>query len=210
MRASMVPLLPQFPAREALLADFRHVHDLASKGRRDEALVIAKRIEAAAAGLEVKSSALLLALAVLHDELGRLEQGLTYIIAAVKADPLCPDTDRSLGIIVARVRKALASEKWDEVSPRLYAMMAESGLADAACHVAWANHLYAVGRYEEALAVAQAVVLLNPRCTNGWQLVEAAALAIGRDAVAHEAGVRYTVAAREDPEDCWNDVKWGV
>lgn len=207
----MSPLLPQLPAREALLADFRHVHDLASKGRRDEALVIAKRIEAAAAaGLEVKSSALLLAMAVLHDELGRLEQALVYIIEAVKADPLCPDTDRSLGIIVARVRTALASEKWDEVSPRLYAMMAENGLADAACHVAWANHLYASGRHEEALAVAQAVVLLTPRCANAWQLVEAAALALGREAVAHEAGLRYAVAAREDPEDGWNDVKWGV
>src|SRR6266702_7542804 len=183
MRASMVPLLPQLPAREALLADFRRVHQLASEGHREEALVIAKRIEAAAAGLEVKSSALLLALAVLHDELGRLAQGLAYVIEAVKADPLCPNTDRSLAIIVARARNALATAKWNEVSPRLYAMMAENGLAAAPCHVAWANHLYASGRHEEALAVAQSVVLLNPRCTNGWQMVEVAALALGREDV---------------------------
>jgi tetratricopeptide (TPR) repeat protein len=206
----MAPVLPNLPARETILADFRQVHELASEGRREEALVIAKRIEAAAVGLEVKSSALLLALAVLHDELGQLEQGLAYIIKAVKEDPLCPNTDRSLGIIVTRVRKALATEAWTEVSPRLYATMAENGLADAATHVAWANHLHTVGRHEEALAVAQSVVLLNPRCQNAWQLVRATALALGREAVAQDAALRYVVAGREDPADGWNNVRWGV
>lgn len=206
----MTPLLPQLPAREALLADFRQVHALAAEGRREEALVIAKRIEAAAAGMEAKSSALLLALAVLHDQLGRLEPALGYIICAVQADPLCPNTDNSLAIVVNRVRKSLATEKWDEVSPRLYAMLAENGLAEPATHVAFANYLHANGRHEEALAVAQSVVLLNPRCTGGWQLVENAALALGREAVAQDAALRYTVAAREDPADGWAHVKWGV
>ena len=207
----MAPLLPHLPAREALLADFRHVHELAAEGRREEALVIAKRIEVAAAGMEVQSSALLLALAVLQDELGYLEPALAYILKAVRADPLCPNTDRSLGIIVNRVRKSLATEKWDdEVSPRLYATMAENGLADAACHVAWATYLHANGRHEEALAVAQAVVLLNAHCTGALQLVEAAALALGRADIAQDAALRYMVAAREDPADGWDHVKWGV
>lgn len=208
----MTPLLPQLPAREALLADFRQVHDLVSEGRREEALILAKRIEAAAAGMEVKSSALLLALAVLNDELGQLELGLSYVIRAVKEDPLCPNTDRSLGIIVARVRKALATEPWSEACPRLYAMLAENGLADPACHVEWARHLHAAGRHEEALAVAQSVTLLAPRCTGAWQVVEAAAVALGREAVVQDAVLRRTLARHEDPEDGWNSVPrsaWG-
>lgn len=205
----MTPLLPQVPGRESLLADIRQVHSLASEGRRDEALAIAKRVEAAVAGMEMKSSALLFALAVIHDQLGRLEPALTYIIGAVQADPLCPNTANSLGIIVGRTRTALATEKWDEVSPRLYVILAENGLADAACHVAWANYLYANARHEEALAVAQSVVMLNPRFAPGWQMVEAAAVALGRDDVAHDAGLRYTVAAREDPQVDWANAKWG-
>jgi tetratricopeptide (TPR) repeat protein len=205
----MTPLLPQLPAREAFLADLRQVHSLASEGRREEALLIAKRIEAASTGMEVKSSALLFALAVLHDQLGQLEQALAYIIDAVQADPLCPNTDNSLCIIVGRARKALATEEWDDASPRLYATLAENGLADAACHVAWASHLHANGHHEEALAVAQSVVMLSPRCATGWQMVEAAAAALGRDDVAHDAGLRYTVASRADPEVDWANAKWG-
>jgi len=191
------------------MADLRQVHQLASEGRRDEALAIAKRIEAAARGLAVKSSALLLALAILHDEPGHLEQGLTYIIEAVKADPLDPGTDRSLCIVVTRVRSALSTEPWDEASPNLYSTLSENGLADAACHVAWANWLNAKGRNEEALEVARSVTLLNPRCTSAWQMVEVTALALGREAVAQDAALRYVVAGREDPEDGWNNAKWG-
>jgi hypothetical protein len=207
----MTPLLPQLPAREALLADIRRMHEHAAANRWSEALAIAERLEAASAPLEVRSAHLAWAIAVLHDNLGNLVLALAFALKAVNLDPLAPAVDDSLGIIVDRVRKSLSTEKWDEeVSPRLYATMAENGLADAACHVAWANHLYANGHHEEALAVAQSVVMLSPRCGAGWQVVEAAAVALGRDDVAHDAGLRYTVAAREDPEVDWTNAKWGV
>jgi tetratricopeptide (TPR) repeat protein len=205
----MAPHLPNIPAREALLADIRQLHHLASEGQREEALVIAKRIEATAVGLEVKSSALLLTLAILHDQLGHLEQALAYVIEAVKEDALDTNTDHSLGVIVNRVRKALATEGWKEESPCLYSTLAENGLADAACHVAWANWLHAKGRNEEALEVARSVTLLNPRCADAWQMVEVTALALGREAVAEDAAQRYVVAGQEDPAVGWNNAKWG-
>lgn len=206
----MAPSLPNLPAREALLADFRHAHALAAEGQRAAALDLAKRIDAAVAGMAVRSSAVLLSLAVLSDELGQLEQALTYIITAVGEDPLCLNTENSFGIIIRRVLKKLTTEAWDDVSPRLYETLAANGLADAACHVAWAAYLNATGRNEEALEVARSVTLLNPRCQNAWQMVEVAALALGRGAVAQDAASRYLVAGREDLADGWNHVKWGA
>jgi tetratricopeptide (TPR) repeat protein len=208
----MAPLLPHLPAREVLLADIRLMHEHAAASRWKEALTIAERLEVASAALDVKSVHLAWAIAVLYDNLGNLDLALLHILRAVSLDPLAPAVDDSLGIIVGRARKSLATEKWGEASPRLYAMMAANGLADAACHVAWANHLYANGQHEEALAVAQSVVMLSPFCGEGWQLVEAAALALGRNDVAHEAGLRYVVATRQDADDGWNSVPrsaWG-
>lgn len=209
---NVAPEPPQLPAREALLADIRRMHEHASENRWSDALAIAHRLEVASAPLEVKSVHLLWALAVLHDNLGNLEQALTYILKAVGLDPLAPAVDDSLGIIVNRVKHALCSERWNDASPRLYAILAANDLGDPACHVAWANHLHANGRHEDALEVARSVVLLNPGCANGWQMVETAALALGRGDIAKDAALRSQVAAREDADDGWNSVPrsaWG-
>ena len=203
-------LLPHLPSRANLLADVRRMHEHATENRWADALAIAQRLEAACAPLDVKSGHLAWALAVLHDNLGDLERALTYIVKAVDLDPLGPATDDSLRIIADRVRKALATEPWNDTSPRLYSMLAENGLADAATHVAWATHLHATGRHEEALEVVRSVALLNPGCTSAFKVVETIALALGREDLAREASLRSKMAAREDPEDGWNTAKWGV
>jgi len=205
----MTPLLPHPPSRAEMVSEVRRMHELASEKRWQDALAIAQQLEAACASLEVKSGYLAWALAVFHDNLGNLELALTYIVKALALDPLGPATDDSLRIIVDRVRKALATEPWNDASPRLYTMLAENGLADPACHVAWATHLHATGRHDEALEVARSIALLNPGCTSAFKVVETIALALGREDLAREASLRSKMAAREDPADGWNTAKWG-
>ena len=178
-------------------------HSLLDAGKRSDgrdclALALA---QAQAAGIE--SPALVWGNAVAADLCGDFEAALSYIVRAVRMDPLSMQIQHSVGVIAARAREALADADWaesDPATPRLYERLIELGEADAASHVAMANYHGACGKLDEAFALLEATCLLFPTSAAAWNAKADFLNAIRDEAGAREA--RACAAAVEDPRRC--------
>lgn len=205
-----MPQLPWFPRRDDLIAQLRRASELAQEGNNEQALEVARGVEAACVALKIESSHVAWALAVLEDTSGNLGAALEHILKAVRIDPVCVIFESSLNIIVKRVRKKLVEGAWDEGSDLpLYMALADSGLANDACRIAYAEFLHGKGQHAESLQVAQAVALLNPALPDAWRIVGAAARALGDEALAEEAAGRCMSARCASGPAPLPNVSWG-
>ena len=176
-----------FPQRDDLCRQMIRVGRLTSEARYDDALQGALKIEAACTANGCTSAAVLWAVAVAWDHTQNLPNALDAIFRAVHHDPIDSAINQSLEVILDKVRDRLLGEAWDEAAEGMYFRLVEEEITDDALRVAYAGHLLAVGKHIEALRVAQAVALLNPRCAMAWDVVEAAAEKLGDIALAMEA-----------------------
>ncbi len=201
---------PWLPRRDDLLDQLRRTSELSQAGKYDEALELARSIEAACAPSKFESPHVYWAIAVMSDYSGRHRDALAAILKCIALDPLMVPAQTSLDIIVTRCRKKLLEGELDaDEGMALYQALADNGLADDTCRLNYAQHLLDYEKPEEALAVAQAVALLNPRQAEAWRIVGAAAQALGNEELASEAAGRCSVVRKEDG---WNAIPrsaWG-
>lgn len=122
-----------------------------------------------------------------------LERGFAACCEAVRLDPIHPAHQEQFAHFGERLRKRLRAHGQypnEAVAPRLYATLLRAGEADAACHVAMAEHLASHGQAPEALRILRATVLLEPSCTEAWGLLAELARGAGDDASAAEYAAR--------------------
>ena len=200
-------LLPSFAQRDALLSQLRQVSTHLEKGEVNEALELAKTVETECLLACVDSASVHWTLSICFDYRGSLREALARVLRAIELDPLHNPAEHSLGVIVDRARTAVqtgfvkvaphgeqvAIEECDRVD--LYGALAECGLADDPTRTAYSRLLLAIGRHAEALAIAQALVLLNPT-VEALAVIEKAARALGNDKVAEQA-VAQRMALRQ-------------
>lgn len=143
------------------------------------------------AALGVRSPHLWWMEAFVLELLGRTEEAYRAIVEAARLDPLDPEIQKRLAGLAWALRHALADESRSPVdpsTPRLYALLQETGESDVPCHLAMASHLAETGRAGEALRLVEAVLLVAPASRDAW-------LARGR--LARAAGDEATVARCE-------------
>ena len=215
----MTPLLPQFPARADLLADIGQVRDLIEAKEYAKASELANRIivNAKAAGIESAQATWMGAVAA--DYAGDLEAAFVAATEAVRLDPLSPEYQNSWLVIARRIRRALSSpdRAWnDPTTPRLYELLLDTSQADGTSHLQHARYLDSIGKPEEALRALDALTMLMPMYVAAWELLAHVAREVGDERRLAEAEaalngrrVATTIAAREDPDDCWTNTKWG-
>lgn len=203
-------LLPWLPRRDDLLDQLRRTSELSQAGKCDEALQLARGVEAACAAAKIESAHVSWAIAVMSDYAGKLLDALKYILRALRADPLMVPAEQSLNIIVGRCRKKLVEGSVDaDEGMALYQALAENGLADDACRLSYAQHLLDYEKPDQALQVAQAVAVLNPGMADAWRLVGAAAHALGKEQLASEAAARCKSARNDNGWDTVPRSAWG-
>lgn len=178
---------PWMMDRDSMCRQMVRIGRLTNETRYDDALQAALRLEAACAASGVTSAAVLWSLSVAYDNVSNLPMALETILRAVRHDPIDSAINQSIEVIFGKVRERLLGEAWDDAAEGMYFRLAEEEVTDDALRVAYAGHLLAVGRHVEALRVAQAVALLNPRNPKAWDVVEAAAEKLGDIALAIEA-----------------------
>lgn len=195
-------LLPRFPGREDLLEQLRRAWELCRAEKPGEAVEVMREVETACAAAGIESAHVAWLASVAADLAGRPVEALRHVLHALRLDPLMPSAEQSLDIIVRRCRQMLVEGALDaDLGMALYATLSENALADDACRVSYARHLVDYGRPEEALAVAQAVVLLNPNMAEGWRVIAAAANALGKPDLVHEAATRCRTSRTSDGWD---------
>lgn len=202
--------LPRLPRREDLLERLRSTADLSREGKYAEALRVAREVEAACAAANIESPHVYWAVAVMSDYSGLLLDALKYALKALAVDPVMVPAETSLSIIVARCRKKLVEGALDaDEGLAVYRALAENGLADDACRLSYSQHLLDYEKPSEALAVAQAVALLNPNMADAWRLVGAAAAALGNTQLASEASNNCKAAQNQNGWDSVPRGAWG-
>lgn len=126
-------------------------------------------------------------MAVIHDMLGHLELAFDQIGKAVTMDPFNPTVQRSHDIIAGKVRARLASaDPKDEVIPRLYRQLQQSGDVDVSCHLVMARHLAVTEQAVKAAALLEAVTLTAPASVDAWRARAVVARQLGKDQEAAE------------------------
>lgn len=177
-------------SRLDLVAAVRRCRDLISENKYDRARTLGMEILARANACGFATGQAHWCLAIANDMLGEMEAAAEHATAAIEADPLAPEFEHSMAVIVDRIKAYLASDSrtWgDPKTPRLYAILVNGGWADAAAHLQMAKFTYEQGAVENALSLAEAVVMLNPRFVDALEFVGAVAEEVGKRNVAAEA-----------------------
>ena len=192
---------PWLPQRNDLCRQMANIGRLNQERRFDEALEATKEAEAACIASGVTASPFLLwSMAAAHDNVGNLLEGLVYILKAVRLDPVDYSINHSLDLVAGRVRSRLLGFEWDDEAAEMYRRLGEEELTDDALRVAFAAYLLGNEKYVEALRVAQAVALLNPRNAKAWCIIESAAVKLGDTSLAVEAA-NSSAAAKVSSQD---------
>ncbi len=189
------------PSRERQLAklsgEMRRAYEASEAGNPAEALKLYQGVLERCRGAGIESGFLLWNLAIVADNLGRLEEAFEYIDHALTTDPLAQPFRNSFDIIVGRIRAALADEsreRTDPSTPRLYELLVGAGATDVASHVAMARWCAATGDLPRAGKLADALVTLHPADPLAWRCRAEVARACGdaatADACMAEAAVR--------------------
>jgi predicted Zn-dependent protease len=200
----------KLPSREDLVAQTRRAWEMVQAGNFAEALDVVREVVAACVAANFQSAHVHWVAAVAADQAGKPVDALRYVLKAIDIDPVLLPAHHSLGIIVDRARKKLVAGDLDaDEGMTLYQALADNSLADDACRLSYAQHLLDYEKPDEALQVAQAVALLNPRLSDAWRLVGAAAAALGRDDLASEAALRCQAARGSDGWDSVPRSAWG-
>lgn len=155
-----------------------------------KAALVRLRAQCGQAGLRSAHVAWHLALAC--DGLGEFEAALGHVREALDIDPLATPYQRSHDLIVERIRAVLGDETRaadDPQTPRLYALLLESGEGDARSHLAMARwHLHR-GESTQAVRILEALATLAPSCREAWVALAAAARAVRDPALALRADI---------------------
>jgi predicted Zn-dependent protease len=178
--------------QKALRADIRKFHECMNERDYGAAKDAAAKAARGCASAGIQSAHAIWALAVANDCLGEVEVAFKLISEAAVMDPLDVNIEKSLSIIVARIRHILIDrnrDPADDSTPRLHALLVQGGMADELVHLAMARYLAAVGKAGEAMKFVEAVLLLSPTCRDAWVVKAelAKTLGLADEAVAAEA-----------------------
>ena len=194
---------PWYKKRERTCAFIVHIGKLTEADNHEAAIAAALELERACEFDGIDSATVYWSLAVVHDNAGRLPQALDYILKAVRKDALSHSVDRSLSIILDKVRSHLIENRsWAESEVAMYSRLAEEGLADDEVRLRFGDYLMDMKRYPEALRVGQGIAMFSPRNFEAWDLIEAAATEMKDFIVATDAkcSAMAARAAKEEPK----------
>ena len=172
-----------------LSGEMRRAYEASEAGNPAEALRLYQGVLERCRGAGIESGFLLWNLAIVADNLGRLEEAFEYIDRALTTDPLAQPFRNSFDVIVGRIRAALAEESRaadDPSTPRLYDLLVRADAADVASHVAMARFCTAKGDVARAGKLAEALVTLHPGDPLAWRCKAEVARAAGDAATADE------------------------
>ncbi|MCM2332953.1 MAG: hypothetical protein NDI82_03290 [Anaeromyxobacteraceae bacterium] len=131
--------------------------------------VVVLRERAAALGVRSPHVAWMEATAL--ELLDRHEEAYRAAVEAARLDPLSVTIQEQFARLAWARRHALAEpsrDPLDESTPRLYALLQETGESDVPCHLAMARHLEATGLGAEAARLVEAVLLVAPASKEAW------------------------------------------
>lgn len=188
------------PARiRDLCAQVEQARQLLDQGKVAEGFQALSRTRAQAQRLGIASSFVEWGLAVAADRMGELEMAYDHIVNAVRHDPLHAGYQRSFGIIMDRLRAALADPARrpdDPSTPKLYGLLVAAGETDVPAHLAMAGHLAATGRQEQAMKLLDAVTLLAQLSLDAWEQKASLARTMGDAALAVSCQAEAAAIAR--------------
>ena len=178
--------------REALRRceeELTRVEALGDARRFDEALAIVHRAHAAAVRAGETSAWTAWQAAMLLDAKGELVEALRWATEARRLDWFCPQYRHSQRVILRRIREVLCEKdrapgKADTLA--LYQALQQHDAADEDCHLAAARHHAAAGRSDQARALVDAVLVLNPGNPAALRLKSRLLQALGEAACAAE------------------------
>ena len=170
------------------------VEQLVERKEFDEALAILRRARATLRYQGAGSAWLDWKLAIVSDQSGHPLEALTYIREALVRDPLCPDFRHSRDVILQNLKAILAvpRDAKDPELPSLYQALLAEDAADPKSHVTMARYHYALGRFDQALMLLEALTVVNPSFAEGTSFKAEVLLAMGR----HEEARAVLLSAR--------------
>jgi tetratricopeptide (TPR) repeat protein len=180
-----------------MIAGIKNAQELIQAERYQPAKDLLLKLSRDADWAGIESGHLWWGLAIASDYLGQLEEAFGYVSKAIRADPLSPAYDNSFGIILGRMKAALANPEGDPddaTLPRLYKALVRAGKADEGCHLAMAKWLDQADKAEDALKVLDALTTLAPASRDAWVAKAAILKKLGRTTLA--------VSAESEAENC--------
>jgi tetratricopeptide (TPR) repeat protein len=176
--------LPEPPTSKipAMRHALKQVRELWEKNDYAAAKSILDQVGSDMSELGISSPSYDWALGVTLDYLDEEERALEHLDRARAADPLSPDIERSIGIVLANARRALAPGVLPVESPRvalLYRLLRRRDEADRASHLAFVKHQLAIGHVAEARALLEAMTHLYYPAADLFELIASCATLLG-------------------------------
>jgi Flp pilus assembly protein TadD len=154
---------------------------LSGRGLHDAAWEVLKRAEQVAQNEDLASAHLFWGLATQADERHDAENAVRYIVKALQLDPAAPPFIDSHRIIRERLIASFKEmDATDAAIPTVFRLIADLGAVDASVLVKHSQHLAAEGDEQEALAVAQQALELEPVTSEALRHVARLLAGVGR------------------------------
>jgi tetratricopeptide (TPR) repeat protein len=175
---------------KSLVEMLKEAEAVGEKGRHEEARDLFEKVRAGCTALGIESVQVYWFLAVCHDYMKDHAQAMVYVRKALDLDPLSSFGRSSLEIIARNLRVQLADPERPLDAPdteRLYELLVQNDATDSTSHLAVARYRAHAGRIGEALALLEALTLLEPTCEDGWTALLPLAIREGRSDLSEKA-----------------------
>lgn len=149
--------------------------------------------------LGVRSAFICFVNAIFADYSGDAVGAFNFIQEAIAMDAAAPPYRHSEAVIIRHLRGKLTAPDRDPAdgeTPRIWALLANIGEADDACHLALVRFHVAKGNDLEALRVVDAVTTLAPSNRDAWLLKASIATRLGDERLAGRARIEAAALDR--------------
>ncbi len=148
--------------------------------------------------LGIRSAFICFVNAIYADYSGDAVAAFNFIQEAIAMDPAAPPYRHSEAVIIRGLRRRLTApdrDAADRETPRIWALLANIGEADDACHLALAGFHVATSNDLEAMRIVDAVTTLAPGNRDAWLLKASIATRLGDEQLATRARAEAAAAA---------------
>lgn len=165
---------------------------------------LAEELIRKASRLGLRSAFLHWQLAVACDMLDETEKGLDEISVASALDPFDHNIERSLEIIVWKLRDSLQADAFaeDEAAvTRVYEKLSRIGCADVSSHLAMVRHLAVKESSEVALEFVNTILKLHPFSADAWRHKATIAESLGNQELVADCMAHVTALTGLSPAE---------